>query len=235
MRLSRALALMVATVVMAAGALVGGTGSPASAATINTVVKFEPPTYSGTGYGDYYGLYAKVYRSDGVTPVYGGNLTVYTRPLGGSAWTTLYTNDSAYVIEGFQLAESAEYKAVYSGYTAGTDTYSAATSTVLTINVKRGYKFIQKSKRKACLEVGPLSAPYKNKPVTTSYKVGKVKKWRNSWTFRTNKKSQYCFKLAKKSSTPKNVKVPKGPKVKAVRTKYKKSGGMGKYTAITKY
>lgn len=232
MRLSRALALMVATVVMAAGALVGGTGSPAAAATA-TVVKFDPQSYSGdTNYGDYFGLYAYVYEADGVTKVYSdGTLTVNTRPIGTSTWKPLFTNDSSYVIEGFQLSESAEYQAVYSG----SATYAPASSDVFTIKVKRGYKFIQKSKRKACLEVGPLSAPYKNKPVTTSYKVGKVKKWRNDWTFRTNKKSQYCFKLAKKSPTPKNVKVPKGPKVKAVRTKYKKSGGMGKYTDVTKY
>jgi len=229
MRITRAFAVLVAALLMAAGTLVGA-NSPASAATPITV-KFEAPAYAtSTGYGDYYGLYAYAYKADG-TKAYGdGTMTVYTKPIGSGTWTPLYSNSGSYLIEGFELAESAEYKAVYSG----DKTYAAAESAVLTINVHRGIKYIGKSPRKVCAQVGPLSAPYKNKPVTTYYKIGKKKGWQKGWTFRTNKKSQHCYKITK-TKAPKGVKVPKGPKLKASKTVFVKSGGMKKYVDVQHY
>lgn len=228
MRMSRAFAVVVAAVLMAAASLFGAS-SPASAATPVTV-RFEAPTSTSTGYGDYYGLYAYAYKADGTKAYGGGTMTVYTKPVGTGSWAPLFTDNGSYAIEGIELTESAEYKAVYSG----DKTYAAAESPVLTIDVHRGIKYIEKSPRKICAQVGPLSAPYKNKPVTTSYKIGNKKGWRNSWTFRTNKLSMHCYKITK-TKAPKNVTVPKGPKLKASKTVFVKSGGMKKYVDIQHY
>ncbi len=234
MRMSRAFAVVVAAVLMAVAGLTGAT-SPASAkATKTTEIRFESPAATGTGYGDYYSIYAYVYEAGTSTKVYAGGLTLNSRPIGGTTWTPLASNTSAYVIEGFQLSESFEYQAVYAGGTSGSNTYTPATSPVFTVNVQRGIKYIEKSAKKFCAEVGPLSAPYKNKPVTTYYKVAKKKGWQKGYTFRTNKKSQHCYKVTK-SKTPKGVKVPKGPKLKASKTVFVKAGGMKKYVDIQTY
>lgn len=237
MRMSRAFAVVVAAVLMAAASLAGAI-TPASATVVkNTEIRFESPATNTTGYGDYYSIYAYVYEAGTSTKVYDGSLTLNTRPIGGTTWTPLEVNTSSWVIKGIELSESFEYQAVYSGYTAKAsyeDTYVKTTSPVFTVNVHRGIKYIQKSAKKFCAEVGPLSAPYKNKPVTTSYKVGKKKGWQKGWTFRTNNKSQHCYKITK-TKAPKGVKVPKGPKLKASKTVFVKSGGMKKYVDIQHY
>ncbi|WP_408897222.1 hypothetical protein ACJ5H2_20165 [Nocardioides sp. R1-1] len=235
--MSRAFAVAVAAVLMAAASLFGAAG-PASAVVVkNTEVRFDPSTSTSTGYGDYYSLYAYAYEAGTNTKVYRGGLTLNTRPIGGTTWTPLVSNTSAYVIEGIELSESFEYQAVYAGSKATTSTgttYNPSVSPVFTVTVNRGIKYIEKGPRKICAQVGPLSAPYKNKPVTTSYKIGKKKGWRNSWTFRTNKKSMHCYKITK-TKAPKNVKVPKGPKLRASKTVFVKSGGMKKYVDIQYY
>lgn len=234
MRMSRAFAVVVTAVLIAVAGLAGATGPASAKATKTTEIRFESPAATGTGYGDYYSIYAYVYEAGTSTKVYAGGLTLNSRPIGGTTWTPLASNTSAYVIEGFQLSESFEYQAVYAGGTSGSNTYTPATSPVFTVNVQRGIKYIEKSPKKVCAEVGPLSAPYKNKPVTTSYKVAKKKGWQKGYTFRTNKKSQHCYKVTK-TKAPKGVKVPKGPKLKASKTVFVKSGGMKKYVDIQHY
>ncbi len=239
MRLTRALAVALASVLMFAGTLLGSAG-PAGAATFNTTISFTTTgTYDGTNnYDDSYRIYAEVTGADG-KKVYKGSVTVYARPIGGTTWTPLLTNDSAYIIDSVDLEESFEYYAAYSGYTAQRDsenTYTASQTAPVAVNVLRGTKYIQVSPRKVCIQVGPLSAPYKNKPIHHYYKVGKSKKWKkSSYTPRTNKKSQYCYKVKKSGKPPKKLKTPKGPKLKASKTVYVKSGGMKKYVEKYKY
>ncbi len=237
MRMSRAFAVMLAAVLMAVASLAGAVAPASATTTKNTTITFEPQSSPTTGYGDYYGLYADVYEAGTTKQVFKGVLNVYRRPIGGTTWTPVKANATAYFIEGFQLEDSFEYYADYSGYTAKTayeDNYVKSTSPVFTVNVTRGVKYIQKSAKKFCGQVGPLSAPYKNKPIYHYYKVGKSKKWKRGYTEHTNKKSQFCYKVSK-SGKRKHVKTPKGPKLKASKTVYVKSGGMKKHVEIYNY
>ncbi len=233
MKLTRALAAVSAAVVLGAGSLVAG-GPAAATVTKATTTTLVLNSYSGsTGYGDYVSLDADVAATDGST-VYQGTVTIKSRPIGGTTWTDIYTSPYAGAIHGFELSESAEYQAVYNGYTATStyqDTYTASASPIVTVNVERGYRYVEVSSKKGCYEVGPLSAPYKKKPVTVSYKYGKSKKFRSSYTWRTDNKSRYCFKLTK-TKAPKKAPKIKGPKLKAVKTVFVKSGGMDKHVDI---
>lgn len=238
MRMSRAFAVMLAAVLMAVASLAGAV-SPASAVGTpkTTEVRFDASSNNSTGYGDSYVINADVFVAGTQESVTYGTATLNTRPIGATAWTPLKTTTYASVFEFIDLAESFEYQVVYNGYTATNqyqNSYTASASPIVRVDVTRGVKYIQKSAKKWCGQVGPLSAPYKNKPIFHFYKIGKSKKWKKGYTVRTNKKSQYCYKVTK-TGKMKKVKVPKGPKLKASKTVYVKSGGMKKHVEIYKF
>lgn len=234
MKLTRVLAALAAASVLSAGTLVAG-GPATATVTKATTTTLVLNNYSGsTGYGDFVSLDADTKNTDG-TSVDGGTVTILTRPIGGTTWTTLATGTYGSAWHSFELSESAEYQAVYGGFTAPAgstylDNSTASSSPIVTVNVTRGHKFIEVSSKKGCYEVGPLSAPYKNKPVKTVYKIGKKT---TSFTWRTDKKSRYCFKLTK-TKAPKKAPKVKAPKIKSIKTIYVKSGGMGKHVDVWK-
>lgn len=225
----------------AAGALALSTGlasvtAPAQAATTPTVTikvtDYSNPTHPR--YGDYVSVTAEASGPTSSDYISTGSLQIQMAPLGSSAWRNVGTAGTSYAyysVDG--LTSKVQFRAVFGGGTGGypTVTYSAANSTVAAISsLDRGEKLAKQTKHKACYRVGP--APYKNKPIKYYVKVGKSKKWRFSGVTRTNKKSQYCFKLSHKKT---KIKKYKGPKVKAYKTVYVKSGGMKKSVIVNKF
>ena len=236
MRHIRSLATTAAISLIVVGATVGANDTAAAAGAPKAVtIVVTPSEYSGTGYGDTTSFSVDVVEAaNPAADVFRGGVTVLKRYVGSNDWVTVDTSDyaGAYFYE--ENTESAEYKVAYSGYTAKNnyeESYQPAESAPLTVNVTRGTKYIEVSPKKACIQVGPLSAPYKHKPVKTYYKIGKSKKWKFGYSYKTDKKSRYCFKVKKYKKQTKKV-TKKGPKLKATKTVYVKSGGMGKYVDI---
>ncbi|MFT4289229.1 hypothetical protein [Nocardioides sp.] len=232
----RSLAATAAVALVAAGSTMGLAGTAGAAASPKAVtVVVTPSEYSSTDYGSSTSFSVDVVEAaNPATSVLRGTVTVYKRYAGSTDWVSVSTSTYAGTYFYEENTESAEYKVTYSGYTATSSyqsSYQAAESAPVTVNVTRGTKYIEINSKKACLQVGPLSAPYKNKPVTTYYKAGKSKKWKLAYSYKTDKKSRYCFKVKKYTKQTKKVS-KKGPKLKATKTVYVKSGGMGKYADV---
>jgi hypothetical protein len=223
------------------GALALGSGlavvtAPAQAATTPTVsvtvTDYSNPTHPR--YGDYVSVNAEVRNAAGES-VYAGSVQLQMAPVGSTAWTNVGDGTSTYAYYSIDsLTSPVQFQAVYSGGTGGYPavTYSPATSAAVAItSIDRGTAVAKQTKKKICYQVGP--APYKNKPIKYYAKIGKSKKWRAVGSVRTNKKSQYCYKI-----THTKVKTPvkyKGPKLKAFKTVYVKTGGMKKSVQISTY
>lgn len=168
-----------------------------------------------------------------------GTLQIQSAPAGSSAWKTVATTNTSYGYYAVESLRSAtQFRAVFSN---GSGTYyppsgsstavtypTATSNTVAISSLDRGTAVVKQTSKKVCYQVGP--APYKNKPVKYYVRLGKSKKWRYDGSIRTNKKSQYCFKM--KHTKVKTKTKYKGPKVKALKTVYVKSGGMKKSVEI---
>lgn len=243
MKLGLRLVAAAGVLALASGLAVTTGPAHAATATVQTTTTVTVKDYSADGskihYGDYLSVNATAVGADGKNPIY-GTMSIQTAPLGSSTWTTVATESfpsAYYSIDG--IRSGLQVRAVYSGtagdpdFDATYDTpYAGSTSAVYsTGSLGRGEAVASQTKHKVCYRVGP--AAYKNKPITYYVKLGKSKKWRFDGVIRTNKKSEYCYKIHK-TKVKKHVKY-KGPKIKAFKTVYVASGGMKKEVQITKY
>lgn len=238
MKLVRRLAAVAGALALGSGVVM--TGGAAHAATPTPTITFKVEDFSNPThprYGDYVDVSADVDISDPAYFVEGGSLVIQAAPVGSSAWTTVDTGTTfaSYSIDGIKAPT--QFRAVFTNgtgsYDNGTDfvdvTFPSASASGAIGSLDRGDALAKQTKHKVCYQVGP--APYKNKPIKYYEKLGKSKKWKYAGTTRTNKKSQYCYKIShKKVKSPKTK--YKGPKLKAFKTVYVKSGGMKKSVIV---
>lgn len=245
MKLGRRLVAVAGALALTTGLAMATTpahaATTAPAPTLNfTVENFSHPTHPR--YGDYISVHAEVEApTSGEYFIESGTVSIQVAPVGSQAWTTVASDSTFayYTVEGIKAPE--QFRAVFSGGSgtyyppsgdSTTVTYPAVTSNTVAISsLDRGEAVAKQTAHKVCYKIGP--APYKNKPILYYAKVGKSKKWRFDGSVRTNKKSEYCFKI-RHTKVKKHVKY-KGPKIKAFKTVYVKSGGMKKSVIIDKF
>ncbi|WGL50571.1 hypothetical protein P5P86_11415 [Nocardioides sp. BP30] len=239
MKLVRRLAAGVGVLALGAGLAVA-TGPAHAATTAQAKITFKVQDYSNPThprYGDYVSVTAEVDGPSADYYVEAGTVQIQAAPAGSSAWKTVASNSSyAYYSESIKAAT--QFRAVFSNgsgtyYPPSGDptpvTYPTTTSSTVAISsLDRGTALVKETKKQVCYQVGP--AAYKNKPIKYYVRLGKSKKWHYDGAIRTNKKSQYCYKI--KHTKVKTKTKYKGPKVKAFKTVYVKSGGMKKSVEI---
>jgi len=237
MKLARRLAAAAGVLALSSGmAVVAGPAHAATAAKVTITINDKAPGTKVT-YGDIY-LDANVDGPNSNYFVDSGTLTLQVSYNKGKAWSTVATSTDGFAYGSVNgNGKTLEVRAVYgggSGYDPNdnTVTFSPASATTGVMKVQRGEAVAKETKHKVCYKVGPTA--YKNKPIYHYVRIGKSKKWRRSYTEHTNKKSEICYKIKHTKVKVKHVKY-KGPKVKAEKTVYVKSGGMKKSVQITKY
>lgn len=243
MKLGHRLAAAVGVLALASTlAVVDG---PAHAATTKqATVTLTVEDYSNAThprYGDYVSVTAEAETPDDCYIESGGTVQIQALWAGSSTWTNVGTPDTYTYYSVDSLKKTVSFRAVFSqgsgtcydaSYNETAVTFPAQTTPAKGIgSLDRGEAVAKQSKHKVCYKVGPK--PYKNKPIKYYAKVGKSKKWRYDGSIRTNKKSEYCYKIHK-TKVKKHTKY-KGPKIKAFKTVYVKAGGMKKSVEIDKY
>lgn len=187
--------------------------------------------FPGHTYGDEVGYFVNVSASTGT--VRGGTLTVLKQYVGSNTWTPIATGAGSSLLFHDPNTESALYKAVYSGYTAtdsSEQSFQPAESDPEAITVTRGAKYIPKSAKQACLQIGPLSAPFSRKQVKVSYAKGMSPAkptWKHAYTYETNRHGRYCFKVKKYQKLTQRPK-----RVTRVKTVFAASGGLPKQSWV---
>jgi hypothetical protein len=198
MRTRRYLGSLVATALVATTAALVAPASPAAAATATKIVPFSgsswlttSPTQPGaTAAGDSIYFSIDVVATDGSESPYYGTVKVQRRLDGSSSWTTIATSSYAGYSGSAKAVSNATYRAVYSGGSSSTTTWSPSTAT-RSLKVQRNLTINNLSGKKAGFK--GVIKPKKATKITVFKKQGK--KFKKFKSLRSNKSGRFTVVL----------------------------------------
>lgn len=191
--------LVLALLALAASTLVAvGVATPAHAATAYATKPVMQMNYAQRQYGRYYTVDVTITAVIDGKPYWvddnHGSFDLQSH-VAGTAWRTVATSseDSGHTFT-FKASRTTYYRVVYSGYTGSDYSTTASTSAAKAVRVTRnlGDTFTKKTRTIK----GHLSPAYRNGRITLQKSTcSSGCAWHKVTTFKTNKSSNYTYKL----------------------------------------